>query len=516
MTSVEDATAPLHPGEPDALAVTSGWQRLVPRTPVTIALAIVLVLLLATASGVGVLRLLNAAPEPAYLALDEARLLDDVEALTANGPRWAGGPAEAAAAELVREAFTSAGLAAVSIETYPLATYEVQSASLALIERQPPLYVTTQTTTYEHLTDFVLQGYSGSTGQVDLPITQLEDGSEAAYAAGGDLSDSAVIVGSTGTDRTGSFIRADEAGAAAHIVHNLGMSPGNDNAPLSFGAYANDAEGLNIPFSAARPDIDIPSLMVSQAVGTAVRAAANSSVGTAFGPSVVLRLSVDVDIAVRDVPVTVGELPGNLPEGERGIILIGAHMDGVYTGPGAIDNAVGTATVMELARALSIHGGDLEHTIRFVTFGAEEVGLLGATEHYRMHREVYDERLIVYMNLDMNNVVLERGNELRCSITDSGHLELANSAAAAFEGRFDGMEAYDVNLQKTTHNGADAAPYSHVAQRPTTYCHDTGTIGWEYHTPDEGLHLVNPASQALSGGLMGSVALALALDPEAR
>ena len=60
------------------------------------------------------------------------------------------------------------------------------------------------------------------------------------------------------------------------------------------------------------------------------------------------------------------------------LILVGAHHDSVEGAPGANDDASGTATVLELARVFANAPTDTD--IRFVTFGAEENGLLGSYE----------------------------------------------------------------------------------------------------------------------------------------
>ena len=57
-------------------------------------------------------------------------------------------------------------------------------------------------------------------------------------------------------------------------------------------------------------------------------------------------------------------------------IVVGGHHDTVPGAPGAHDNASGTATVVELARALAADG--LDDGLCFVTFGAEESGLFGS------------------------------------------------------------------------------------------------------------------------------------------
>jgi aminopeptidase YwaD len=55
---------------------------------------------------------------------------------------------------------------------------------------------------------------------------------------------------------------------------------------------------------------------------------------------------------------------------------VGAHYDSVAAGPGANDNASGSATLLEIARVLDLRGQ--EEGVCFVAFGAEETGLFGS------------------------------------------------------------------------------------------------------------------------------------------
>jgi hypothetical protein len=65
-------------------------------------------------------------------------------------------------------------------------------------------------------------------------------------------------------------------------------------------------------------------------------------------------------------------------------IILSAHIDSAGT-PGAEDNASGVAVLLELARTLpKLH---LPFRLRFVFFGAEEVGLLGSQAYVDRHRE---------------------------------------------------------------------------------------------------------------------------------
>lgn len=99
----------------------------------------------------------------------------------------------------------------------------------------------------------------------------------------------------------------------------------------------------------------------------------------------------------------VAEQPGVLyPEI---IYIICGHLDSiVWPGenqdfaPGADDNASGTATVMEAARILSQYEFDV--TLRYIAFGAEEVGLHGSTE-YATAARARDDDIRGVINIDM-------------------------------------------------------------------------------------------------------------------
>lgn len=81
-----------------------------------------------------------------------------------------------------------------------------------------------------------------------------------------------------------------------------------------------------------------------------------------------------------------------------GTIIIGAHYDAVNAGSGIDDNASGTALALELATILK--KAPTPHSIKFVFYGAEEVGLKGSSEYAtRLSDEEIDETILV-INLD--------------------------------------------------------------------------------------------------------------------
>jgi Zn-dependent M28 family amino/carboxypeptidase len=93
------------------------------------------------------------------------------------------------------------------------------------------------------------------------------------------------------------------------------------------------------------------------------------------GP-VTLRLVVGGSARTVAAYNVVGELTGRARPEE--VVLVGGHLDGHDISTGAGDNASGIAVITEAARVLAPHAAHLDRTVRFVAFGAEEVGLVGS------------------------------------------------------------------------------------------------------------------------------------------
>ncbi|MGD6942415.1 M20/M25/M40 family metallo-hydrolase [Cytobacillus gottheilii] len=79
-------------------------------------------------------------------------------------------------------------------------------------------------------------------------------------------------------------------------------------------------------------------------------------------------------------------------------IIVGAHYDAVSAGKGIDDNASGVGVLLEAAKALK----DIEtpYSIRFVSFGAEEVGLQGSKYYANQMDESEISNTVGMINLD--------------------------------------------------------------------------------------------------------------------
>lgn len=116
----------------------------------------------------------------------------------------------------------------------------------------------------------------------------------------------------------------------------------------------------------------------------------------------VLRMAAQTGETVRiDAPGTLSTSKNVLARADSGRacgVLVGGHHDTVPAAPGALDNASGSATVLELARAFAADG--LDPGLCFATFGAEESGLFGSKA---MAEQFQEEGALpkVMVNLDM-------------------------------------------------------------------------------------------------------------------
>jgi Zn-dependent M28 family amino/carboxypeptidase len=165
------------------------------------------------------------------------------------------------------------------------------------------------------------------------------------------------------------YYRAVEAGAAAFVYAN--HVPG-DLPPT--GSVGTDGEPIG----------PVPAVGVSAETGA--RLARRFA-----GEDCRVRVEADTPAATsQNVHATMG------PDSERRV-LVTAHVDAHDVAEGALDNGAGTATVLEVARALSAREADLDRRVEFVVFGAEEVGLVGSS---RLAAERDPDSIAAVLNVD--------------------------------------------------------------------------------------------------------------------
>jgi hypothetical protein len=206
------------------------------------------------------------------------------------------------------------------------------------------------------------------TATVDAEVVWVEEGTQAQYASLGDrVRDRVVLVNSRcpayshrpRTCRREKYLQAVDAGAAGFIYmrHEGGLLPE---------VYSLSADG----------PAPVPGVSVTREAGSALLRYVRRGAG--------VRLDLENEITPAVSWNIVADITG--PK-DAPVVLVGAHYDTLVGCPGAIDDASGVAVMLEAARVLSQHRDSLRKTIRFVGFGLEEGGLLGARAYVGAHRE---------------------------------------------------------------------------------------------------------------------------------
>jgi Zn-dependent M28 family amino/carboxypeptidase len=167
------------------------------------------------------------------------------------------------------------------------------------------------------------------------------------------------------------YYHAVEAGAAAFV-------------------FANHVEGTLPPTgsvgTAAAPVGDIPAVGVSKEAGARLARRYEGD-----------DLTVAIDCETPDA--TSGNAVAELGPDTDEYLVVSSHVDAHDISQGAMDNGAGTATIVEVANALAAREDELDRRVRFVAFGAEEVGLVGSSE---FAASVDPDRVKAVVNVDSN------------------------------------------------------------------------------------------------------------------
>jgi aminopeptidase YwaD len=108
--------------------------------------------------------------------------------------------------------------------------------------------------------------------------------------------------------------------------------------------------------------------------------------------------TVTISVRLTEQTVMSRNVVARPPDGSCEIV-VGGHLDSVPAGPGANDNASGTAVVVEVARTRAARG-QLDG-VCYVLFGAEEIGLLGSAHYVDALPQAELDALDAMLNFDM-------------------------------------------------------------------------------------------------------------------
>jgi len=366
---------------------------------------------------------------------------------------------------------------------------------------------------FTHREDFVLQGYSGSS------FVRYVD-------------DMDVIDLGTGNDSA-------DWGSASNAVGLVWLQPETESNTVLFERAAeNDLEGLIlindrqncddlvaddcVPYfkSVGISSIDpIPDglgfIMVSRSVGQTI-------IDEVINGEARLQFITDVDNSgTATIRVPCGIIEGK----SESLVIFGAHHDTVYNGQGAVDDTSGVATLQEIARQFGLLESSMgmpEMTLYFCTWGGEEEGLWGSREWVDKHRNMLEENLRLYINLDMNHVDAERNSGLTMFGNNQADVDHITGVVNAFSKAYPELaEKYPISIRKLASTempyNSDHAPFVYDIDEHdgedkeygrALVCYGSGSA--EYHTYLDTMDRFNEESLIVSGVVYGSIARYLA------
>lgn len=334
--------------------------------PVSVIAALLLCLLAACHGGGGGGPIVDAVES----VLTVEGLRAELEEITAMGHRMAGTPNEIVARDHVVERFEAIGLDGVRLEPFRYLCWRRGGCSLEVLapERFAP--------------EARALGFSPKTPDCGLAgeVVYVGTGLEADYAALSPESYVGKIHLVTSSDltaahRTVQYISAmlHHAAGFIHMTHREGEG-GESLIEIGSTDYFND----------------IPSIAIDYASGMALRYLLWQG-----GPMQV-RMEVCAHRSYETSWNVVGEIPGASEER----VTVGAHYDSWDVGPCAVDNGSGVAALLEIARVAAALGPH-ERTLRFVSFGAEELGIQGAIAYGLSHAEEIRRLCRLMVNIDI-------------------------------------------------------------------------------------------------------------------
>jgi aminopeptidase YwaD len=298
-------------------------------------------------------------------------VMDNLEVLCDDfGSRWGGSEEERLAAEFFLRRFREYGLSNCRLEPFEYTGWARGPASLRVIA---PVQREIPSISLPMCPPALIEGTLVSVG----------DGSPGDFEAVADrLTGQVAMVCSRpprGLNRTvhrsEKYGRSVLSGAAVFLYVNQYPGYGPET-----GSIANDREAL------------IPGIAISNESGELLL-----RLQRRYGE---LKLRVETTDQSRRMTSwnVVAELPGSSRADQW--VLLGCHYDGHDISQGAHDPASGAVVVLEAARVLARHAaGEIGCGVRFVEFGIEETGLIGARRYVAQHKEELDS-IRFMLNLD--------------------------------------------------------------------------------------------------------------------
>ncbi|HEY3289208.1 MAG TPA: M20/M25/M40 family metallo-hydrolase [Anaerolineae bacterium] len=206
------------------------------------------------------------------------------------------------------------------------------------------------------------------------PLIHMGNGEPADFEKAGDKAKGKIaLVAGKGSHRLEKYARAYQAGCVGFLFSGTEFGCLPPTGSLSFGGSPATIPGVGIAYETF---LRIERMLEGGATGVQAHLNVVSKVFPATGLNVI------------------ADIPGTNPE--LGMLMACAHYDGHDIAQGAVDNASGTAAVMEAARALMNVRDHLKLGVRIALWSGEEVGMIGSNAYANAHRSELSQVKLVF------------------------------------------------------------------------------------------------------------------------
>lgn len=294
-----------------------------------------------------------------------------VESLTTRvGPRLAGSAAARASHEWALAQFKALGLSNIRAEPFSVAGWE-RGVEQALVLSPAPVPLHLHVSALGHSVATPADG-------ITAEIVRFATLADLEAAPEGSLKGKIAYIATR-------MPRLQDGGGYGHVVAMRGKGPeaaaskgasallirsvGTDSHRFPHTGITRYAENVQAIPAAALSNPDADQLDRLLALGAGPVKLRLTLVNQAMGP--LNDANIIAEIKGRDLPDE--------------IVVIGAHLDSWDLGTGALDDGAGVGIVLAAAKLIKALPQAPRRTIRFVLFGAEEVGLIGAEAYARDH-----------------------------------------------------------------------------------------------------------------------------------
>lgn len=213
----------------------------------------------------------------------------------------------------------------------------------------------------------------GITAPLGVVPNDADPGCQAADFAGGSYTGTIALIKRGGCTFAIKAANAAAAGAVAAVVYD-------------------NTVGAISPTLGSRADARIPTAYVTLATGETL--IADTAGGT---QTVTLNLVTVYEEQTRQTVNVIAETAGDANR----TVVVGAHLDSVAAGPGINDNGSGSATILEIAETFAAQQREARNKLRFIWFGAEELGLLGSRYYVNQLSQAERDQIELNLNFDM-------------------------------------------------------------------------------------------------------------------